>query len=753
MSKKFTGITSAGSAIPVYDKDAHSALEQKLDISAFSSVSGEFATVDDVVAAVSGKADTSAIPSLDGYATEEWVGEQGYLTEVPDEYAKTSAVEDMVSAASADLYSAIGDKLDTSSFADVSGSFLTEVPESAVSGFATHEEVVSSTSGKMNVSGLASGQTTGQQWFNPTVYSAYNGIPFFAAYTSGNKLDTSAAEAVSPNFSRNSDQNNGYAKFSGWNENVGIDISGAHKNKRIYITDEGIILSGYSSHEDAGMNVNGHYLNITPENYVDKTTFKNIVTGNNETFVPNDVKTASGNYDMQYYNYSFIGDFSGNDNLGREFTVTLPVATTSFRYTACEQNWNWLYEGTLTAEEPKTEWKITPNKDYTAKQDYSISTGTFYTFQITQSPFPTTGGVVSASIETWNDEVFATRPWVEEQLSANVPQGVMQTSGLEYDGDKISGYMGSAFKAGDELPEYVTAAADLVSASSGAWNEVSAKQPIGNYASASDIPELMAMSAGEGISISEVNNTILIETSGLQPSGNYLTAVPDTYLQNTDLSTADGMITAISGIPLSAGGGGGDVPEGVMSESGLGFNAVNEISGYNGSAIAQYGAAKQWLTHDDTLVHLSNSAQYALGVNLSGISADLAQMISGDLAINYDIDNVTFAGWYDGKYPIWQRSYTATFQVSTAWNAGGSPILSAANKPWSGAARYWIDPSNSYVYYGSTSHHLPTTWMLGANRFGCVEMLNDGNVYVRCIDASTTNCTARINIKWVSAVN
>jgi hypothetical protein len=56
-----------------------------------------------------------------------------------------------------------------------------------------------------------------------------------------------------------------------------------------------------------------------------------------------------------------------------------------------------------------------------------------------------------------------------------------------------------------------------------------------------------------------------------------------------------------------------------MVESGLEYNAVNEISGYNGSAIAQYGAEKQWLVHDDTLVHASNSAQYALGVNLSAI--------------------------------------------------------------------------------------------------------------------------------------
>ena len=100
----------------------------------------------------------------------------------------------------------------------------------------------------------------------------------------------------------------------------------------------------------------------------------------------------------------------------------------------------------------------------------------------------------------------------------------------------------------------------------------------------------------------------------------FLTDVPETYLQNTDLEISDNKITGISGVPLAAGGGGGDVPEGVMAESGLEFNAVNEISGYNGSAIAQYGAEKQFLQHDDTIVHVANSAQYAFGVNLSAVA-------------------------------------------------------------------------------------------------------------------------------------
>ena len=53
--------------------------------------------------------------------------------------------------------------------------------------------------------------------------------------------------------------------------------------------------------------------------------------------------------------------------------------------------------------------------------------------------------------------------------------------------------------------------------------------------------------------------------------------------------------------------------------SALEYNAVDEISGIAGSAIAQYGAEKQWLQHDDTIVHVANSAQYAFGVNVSAL--------------------------------------------------------------------------------------------------------------------------------------
>ena len=192
-------------------------------------------------------------------------------------------------------------------------------------------------------------------------------------------------------------------------------------------------------------------------------------------------------------------------------------------------------------------------------------------------------------------------------------------------GDYYSASNPSGFITGVDLSDYATTAevADKQDITG-----MTAYQPVGDYYSASNPSGFIT-----GVDLTPYQLTA--DMTAYQPVGNYLTTgdsanfyttanesgfitgVPDTYLQNTDLSTTDGKVTAISGIPLSAGG---DVPEGVMVESGIEYNAVNEISGYNGSAIAQYGAEKQWLVHDDTLVHAANSAQYALGVNLSAVA-------------------------------------------------------------------------------------------------------------------------------------
>ena len=264
-------------------------------------------------------------------------------------------------------------------------------------------------------------------------------------------------------------------------------------------------------------------------------------------------------------------------------------------------------------------------------------------------------------------------------------------------GDYYSASNPSGFITGVDLTPYQLTAdmtayqpvgsyltADALDSVSGDWNEVSAKLDTTAF---SDV-------SGTFLTAHQDISNKLDTTAFSNVSGNFLTAVPDTYLQNTDLSTTDGKVTAISGIPLSAGG---DVPEGVMSESGLEYNAVNEISGYNGSAIAQYGAEKQWLVTDDTLVHISNSAQFALGVNLSAVAqllgVDETVLWSGEpeasttTAKKYQLSEnlrnfkkfkVVFNAWNQVSSGGIQRP-AQEFTFNLGWNLNNEPVY--ANFP------------------------------------------------------------------------
>ena len=269
--------------------------------------------------------------------------------------------------------------------------------------------------------------------------------------------------------------------------------------------------------------------------------------------------------------------------------------------------------------------------------------------------------------------------------------------------------------------DYLTA--DALDNVSGDWNNVSAKLDTTAF---SDV-------SGTFLTAHQDISNKLDTTAFSDVSGSFLTAVPDTYLQNTDLSTEDGKVTAISGIPLSAGG---EVPEGVMSESGLEYNAVNEISGYNGSAIAQYGAEKQFIVHDDTLVHLSNSAQYALGVNLSAVAQLLG--VSGPV-----LNQETFAGYWNG-YPEYQ--YLQEFHFNS--NVGSNSALPDQLKRTSAVEnRRHIDLSNSYIIYGNSWITLPLQWNLGNTRAGGF-MIYDDCIYYRGYDSSPSNCTAFICYRY-----
>jgi hypothetical protein len=139
------------------------------------------------------------------------------------------------------------------------------------------------------------------------------------------------------------------------------------------------------------------------------------------------------------------------------------------------------------------------------------------------------------------------------------------------------------------------------------------------------------ISASKGLSGYYTNGTYRLAATGAATTGDlntissYLSGQINNKLDTSSFSEVSGTFLTAVNIPESANWNdattayqtnSGDY----LKESELGYNAVDEVSAINGSAIAQYGAEKQWLVHDDTLVHASNSAQYALGVAIDNVA-------------------------------------------------------------------------------------------------------------------------------------
>ena len=122
---------------------------------------------------------------------------------------------------------------------------------------------------------------------------------------------------------------------------------------------------------------------------------------------------------------------------------------------------------------------------------------------------------------------------------------------------------------------------------------MTAYQPAGSYATTNELEQVSA-----DITATIPSTAGLASESYVQTNSAVLTGMIDGK-QDT-LTFGYDEQDRISAINSSALAGGGDVPEDVMVETNLEYNAVGEISGYGNSAIAQYGAEKQWLVHDDT---------------------------------------------------------------------------------------------------------------------------------------------------------
>jgi len=276
----------------------------------------------------------------------------------------------------------------------------------------------------------------------------------------------------------------------------------------------------------------------------------------------------------------------------------------------------------------------------------------------------TAQGYLTAETD-WTDTITAASANAYEQATAAIPPAFDPS----YISAQVDTKLNSAIYAADSgtfltaLPQDLVYTADI--ADMATTGDLTGKQDITGMTAYATVESLTAkQDAGSYLSSTDSANFLLTSDSGnfypsdnpsafitgvdltpyqltadmtaYQPAGAYLTTGDSANFYTT--ANESGFISEvpvgtmnesafeydandkISGYNGSAFAGGSDVPEGVMVESGLEYNAINQISGYNGSAIAQYGHEAQWLVHDDTLVHASNSAQYALGVNLSAVA-------------------------------------------------------------------------------------------------------------------------------------
>ena len=198
-----------------------------------------------------------------------------------------------------------------------------------------------------------------------------------------------------------------------------------------------------------------------------------------------------------------------------------------------------------------------------------------------------------SSVKNLNGEVFSA---VQDASLTNV----VQTNSSNWDNvsnklDTTSfSDVSSTFLTAVDLTPYQTTAG------------MTAYQPVGDYATTADLAlkqDTLTFDYDEQNRISAINNSAIA-------AGDEFPVSADEAIQYVQTNSANIDDTVTSYQTNSST---------YMVEPNLEYNAVNEISGYNGSAIAQYGAEKQWLQHDDTIVHVSNSAQYAFGCNISAL--------------------------------------------------------------------------------------------------------------------------------------
>lgn len=127
------------------------------------------------------------------------------------------------------------------------------------------------------------------------------------------------------------------------------------------------------------------------------------------------------------------------------------------------------------------------------------------------------------------------------------------------------------------------------------------------------------------------------------------------------------------------------------------------------------------------------------GVKLEKVGDTLVASVDGPLH-----RQETLAGYWNGS-AVYQQ-----FISGTATTNGNTNFSIPAEITGTNIVNKWIDPSNSFMYYTTTSNAAPISWCMGSARYGSVAFVGSVIQY-RCVDTSPTTITAYIALKYMKA--
>ena len=553
---------------------AHQDISNKLDTTAFSTVSGTFLT---------------AHQSLDGYLTKT---SADTLYQPLGNYALENDLEqvsgdlkddiDYISGVAITAHQDISNKLDTTAFSTVSCTFLTAHQD--LSNYATTGELDTASSflsGAIDyISGVAVTSTAGLATTGDLVQVSgeITGlIPSTAGLMQESELEISDNKITGYNGTAFAGQGGGSIDTIPVAVISPLVTGFSGESAYLGIESTALNLSSYVPVSAIGVNSQGYVSGISGKN-ISAYYSRNALTANYANTADRAYHDRNNNEITSYYQpkLTITGDAGTITSInGSAVGASIPegwelVAGTGISIVDDAENNQTTISVTAAGGNPEVESYVQTNS---ASIDDAVLT------------YQTNSGSYITQETDWTNTITAASSYAFSEATALIPTDYYTTA-------NPSGFITNVSAENT----YQTIA------------EMTAYQPVGSYATTGELDTASGFLSG---AIDYVSGNV-----GTTYTGDVQGALDEVYANsaNWDDATTTYQTNSAS----------------YMVESNLEYNSQGYINGYAGSAVATIDQERQWFTHDDTLTHLSNSSQYALGINMSAISADLARMMGVD---------------------------------------------------------------------------------------------------------------------------